>query len=174
MAEVKRYSMNDVAAALGAPRLILREFSHEGDFAPRGSTVLQSLVFCDEETCREFLGMKPEAYRQRKEALGREALTAAEAVCPALRGRLTLLDVWTPRTYRRFVGSRLGTWMSFAFGPGILPRWCGNRVPGMKNLVLATQWLQAPGGLPIAAESGKRAAETLWRLAGRPPGRQQC
>ena len=37
-------------------------------------------------------------------------------------------------------------------------------VPGLSNVMLATQWLMAPGGLPIAAEGGRLAIETINKM----------
>ena len=80
---------------------------------------------------------------------------------PELNGKLNCLDVWTPATYRRFVNSEIGSWMSFALPPRTLPLMMKNKVKGLKNVILATQWLQAPGGLPIAASSGINAIKTV-------------
>ena len=33
---------------------------------------------------------------------------------PELSGKLRLLDIWTPATYKRYVGSEIGSFMSFA------------------------------------------------------------
>ena len=80
---------------------------------------------------------------------------------PEMQGTLQFVDIWTPATYRRFTGSEMGSFMSFALPSKVLPLRVDNRVEGLSNVVLATQWQQAPGGLPIAAEAGKVAAETI-------------
>ena len=57
----------------------------------------------------------------------------------------------------------------------ILPSRCfptrlSNRVRGLDNVFLATQWQQCPGGLPIAAEGGRLAIEAI-KKAGYVPGK---
>ena len=54
--------------------------------------------------------------------------------------------------------------MSFAFGPRYIPLRTSNKINGLKNVILATQWLQPPGGLPIAAEGGKLAIQAIDKL----------
>ena len=75
--------------------------------------------------------------------------------------------MWTPATYRRYTNSEIGSFMSFAFPAKIFPKKVPNRISSVKNVVLATQWLQAPGGLPIAAGSGKKAIDTIIRKENR-------
>ena len=82
---------------------------------------------------------------------------------PSLSGKLNCLDVWTPATYRRFTDCEMGSYMSFVFLPERLPGRIKNRVDGFDNVLLATQWQRAPGGLPIAAECGRMAAEYICR-----------
>ena len=145
---------------LGAKRLVFREFSNEASFAPPGETVLQAMIFCDENACRQFIELR----KNRKEYAAVKARLCAAVASEITRrfdckeSEICLLDSWTPATYNRYVGSQIGSFMSFAFGGGVVPGMISGRVEGVDNLLLATQWLQAPGGLPIAAESGRRAA----------------
>lgn len=149
--------------ALGAKRLILREFSHEPGFAPPGSSLLQTMFFCSEEDCRRILALRddPPAYLAYKQQLAAASRDAVCAQLPQLAGRLRCLDVWTPATYRRFVGSQIGSYMGFTLPAGRLPAALPGTVPGLENVLLATQWQQMPGGLPIAAKAGKAAAERI-------------
>ena len=62
------------------------------------------------------------------------------------------------------VRMRFGSFMSFALPSRAYPFCAGNRVKGLSNVILATQWQQAPGGLPIAADVGKRAIKTITSL----------
>jgi len=145
----------------GGERLAIREFSHEEGFAPSGKTVLQTLTFLTEEESREWIALsrEPEKYRKKKEEIGALCASAILDAMPALRDSLTLLDVWTPATYRRYFNARSGAFLSYAMTPqaplGTLP----SRISTLKGLSVASQWQASPGGLPMAAEAGKRAAE---------------
>ena len=151
---------------LGVKRLILREFSHEPEFAPPHKTVLQALTFIDEKQCEEFISLyKNKCEYEAKKRIFVQAIT--EAICehfPSLVGKIQLLDSWTPASYHRYVCSKIGSYMSFAFSSHYFPTPTKNTVKGIKNLVLATQWLSPPGGLPTAITLGKKASERVEKL----------
>ena len=81
-----------------------------------------------------------------------------------MKDKLKCIDVWTPATYQRFTSSEIGSWMSFVLPSKKFPVRIKNRIKGLSNVVLATQWQQAPGGLPIAAEGGRLAIQTVTKL----------
>lgn len=144
----------------------LREFSHEKSFAPEGKQILQTLCFCDEKRSREFINMRnnKHTYDAEKQELAATLKGLIEAKLPHLKDKLTCIDVWTPATYQRYVDSEIGSFMSFALPKGRLPIRQSNRIKGLDNVILATQWQQMPGGLPIAADGGKKAVETINEL----------
>lgn len=149
---------------LHTEQVILREFSHEPSYAPEGKNILQTMTFCFEKDCNEFIRLRredKEAYKAKKEQLSSILQMLIEEHCPSLRGRLTIIDVWTPASYERFIGSQVGSFMSFALPESHIPVCLDGSDTGVDNLLLATQWQQSPGGLPIAAECGKKAIETI-------------
>ena len=152
---------------LHTEQVILREFSHEPSFAPEGKNLLQTLTFCFEEDSKDFIRLRHEdraAYKAKKEGLASRLKSLIEEHYPQLAGRLTIIDTWTPASYRRFVNSDIGSFMSFAMPERYLPVPMDGRVKGFDNLFLATQWQQSPGGLPIAAECGKKAVEKIVKM----------
>ncbi len=136
--------------------LMLREFSHEKSFAPAGKSILQTMIYCMEEDAKMLVALRADkaAYAQRK----REMVQAVEQIIcdriPALQGRISCIDAWTPATYNRFVGSEVGSFMSFIMPAGAAPAQMPGKIDGLSNVYLATQWQMAPGGLPIAARAG--------------------
>lgn len=148
---------------LAGDYLLLREFSHEKSYAPDGKNLLQTMIYCKEDEAIHFIQLRadPDAYKERKRDIADAARQLITERFPELKGKVACIDVWTPATYHRYVGSEIGSWMGFALPAKTLPKKISNRVKGLKNVILATQWLQAPGGLPIAASSGKRAIETI-------------
>lgn len=153
---------------LGTKQLIVREFSHEPSYAPEGKNIIQTMTFTfGDERCMEFIRLKNEdmvGYKLKKERLAEILRALIEDRCPTLRGRLELIDFWTPASYVRFVGSEVGSFMSFAIPGGFLPVPRDGSVDGADNLFMATQWQQAPGGLPTAAERGRAAIEKINKL----------
>lgn len=152
---------------LGTKQIILREFSHEPDFAPKGKNILQTLTFCYEKDSKRFISLRKndkKAYEERKAHLAETLRTLIEEHCPYLRGKLSLIDSWTPATYNKFVNSEIGSYMSFAIPEKYMPSMLSGRVDGCKNLIMATQWQSSPGGLPIAAMCGRDAVTMISKL----------
>ena len=143
----------------------MREFSHEPSFSPTGKTLLQTVSFCDEEEARACIDLAAnhDDYRARKARLAEVTERMLVDRFPQLEGKLACIDIWTPATYRRFTGAETGSFMSFVLPARRLPVRLDGSVRGLSNVILATQWQQAPGGLPIAAECGRRAIETVSR-----------
>ena len=143
--------------------LILREFSHEKSFAPKGKTVLQTLIFCNEKKSIEFIQLRKnkEAYTKFKIDLANKIKEIIIEKFPLLKDKIKLLDVWTPATYQRYTKAEIGSFMSFILPKNKLPLRLKSKIRGLKNVFLATQWQQPPGGLPTAAQLGKIAIDCI-------------
>ena len=101
------------------------------------------------------------AYEQKKKKIAEQALERVVAEYPALEGKIRVLDVWTPMTYTRYCNSYKGAYMSFVTTKQAKNITAPGTIKGLKNVLLASQWLMGPGGLPNAAAMGKFAA---WRI----------
>ena len=138
--------------------------AHESGYAPDGKSLIQVMVYCGENTSRALIKARAsdkEIYKGFKSTTSDIIRRLLEEQYPELRGTLTLIDSWTPASYRRYVGSQIGSFMSFILPEKKLIPEMSNAIKGYDNVVLAGQWLQPPGGLPIAALSGKHAVELL-------------
>ena len=153
---------------MGADHIILREFSHEKDFSPSGKSLIQTMTFCSEKYARNLIELRRDRdeYEKRKESIASMTQRMIEEKFPQLVGKLKCIDVWTPATYNRYLGAEMGAFMGFAISSNVIPTRKSNKIKGFSNVLLAGQWLRAPGGLPIAAASGKRAAEILMKKEG--------
>lgn len=152
---------------VGGRQLIVTEYRRCPEFAPKGHTVLQTLSYCSEKEAKAFIRLKErdiEKYRHIKYKIANELLELIEDKYPDLKGHLKLIDVWTPATYKRYVGSKRGSWMSFSLPSGRVPRVIDNRVKGFDNILVCSQWLQSPGGLPTAVRIGKKTAKQLKKI----------
>ncbi len=149
-------------AVLNAKYIVLREFSHES-FAPEGNAVLQAMCFLPQKSCEAYVALKssPGAYRKNKQNIAQIMHSIITSRFPQLEGLLSCIDVWTPATYKRYVGTDCGSYMSFVFPPARLPSRIPNKLRRFDNIYLATQWTRAPGGLPISAAEGKKCAELI-------------
>lgn len=152
---------------LKTDHITLREFTHEPTYAPEGKTVLGTMTYCDEELSEEFISLRAadsEAYKAKKEELACIIERCILLHYPSLEGKIRLIDTWTPASYKRFTHSDMGAFMSFAMPKKVLPTRISHTIPGCKNLLIATQWQQLPGGLPTAAALGKSAIKSINKM----------
>ena len=143
-------------------RVSIKSYEYEPEFATAGKVVLQINI---PQFDREYLywqGLPREEYeRQKKEAAG--AIEERMYVqFPGLRGHMEFLDCWTPVTYQRYCNAYHGAYMSFITRKGVKSFRVKGMIKGIKNLYIASQWIMAPGGLPVAVTAGKFA---VWRIA---------
>lgn len=102
-----------------------------------------------------------EAYQARKAEVAEQAMEQVIAEYPFLAGKIRVIDVWSPMTYTRYCNSYKGAYMSFGTTKQAKSITVPGVVKGLPNVMLASQWLMGPGGLPTAAAMGKFAA---WRI----------
>lgn len=158
---------NRFARVLNSTRLKLREYSHEKSFATEEKTVIQTISFTNAAESRRWvwLGKDKNRYTSAKQEYANAVKDCIEEIFPSLKGKIEPLDCWTPYTYNRYTGAELGEYMSFSLPPKYIPRQFKNTVKGASNVVIASQWLTVPGGLPNALNVGIRASKTVERKA---------
>lgn len=142
-------------------RMSLKSFEYEPGFAPEGKTVLQTNVSQFDEDFFYWKSLSKEEYRQVKETLVDMLQERIITMFPDLNGHIEFLDCWTPLTYERYCNAYHGAYMSFTTKKGVKAFRVKGEVKGVRNLYIASQWIMAPGGLPIAAISGKFAIQRI-------------
>lgn len=138
-------------------RVGLRNYSYEKTYAPEGCTVIISLINQSNKDYPywEKLYQDKEAYRNEKQRIANELQQRIEERFPELSGKISLLDVTTPMTYNRYTDAYQGAWMSFMMTPETKMMNHSGKIKGLNNCYLTGQWLQPPGGLPVAVTTGK-------------------
>lgn len=149
-------------------RISYRSYAFEPSFAPEGKSVIQSNLVQTEEDYTYWMEKykDKEAYKAEKEQLAHEMMSRIEEAAPQLKGKLRLLDVWTPATYERYCHSYHGAYMSFIITVGAKNVRLSSKIKGLNNVFLGSQWQMGPGGLPTAATMGKFAAQRIRKLEG--------
>lgn len=146
-------------------RTNIKNYSFEKTTVPEGKTLLQVKIL---EPENEYLYWKnlyetdKEKYDAEKKAVALEIQKTIEKRFPFTKGKLKLLDAWTPFTYTRYCNAYRGVYMTFITtkkSPDLsnVP----GKIKGVKNLFLAGQWLMLPGGVPIALITGKYAVQRI-------------
>lgn len=147
-------------------RMSVKSYSYEPTFAPPGKTVLQANIMQREDDYAYWKGLDKEAYRKEKERLSQEIMKIIIKSFPELNGHIELLDSWTPITYERYCNSYDGAYMSFITKKNVKSHRFNGKLKGLSNVLLASQWMMSPGGLPVAASVGKFAIQRILKREG--------
>ena len=149
-----------------------REFTELGfhncagykDYAPKGCTAITVALMGDTYDYWKRLREAGD-YGAEKERLAQAIIGILSDKLPQIKGKVAVADVATPLTYERYCGSHRGSWMTM-IGKGKQPGPYPCTVEGVSGLYFAGQRLRAPGGMPVAAATGRTAAQYLCRDAG--------
>ena len=145
-------------------RLTVKTYAYEPSFAPPGKQIVQTLMGGPEQLYDYWkeLALDRRAYQDKKAKLSEAIRLELEKRFPACKGRLMLLDAWTPLTYERYCGAYKGFYQSFTITKKSAKQpYPPAAVNGLENVILAGQWINPPGGLPGAAISGKFAVQRI-------------
>ena len=100
-------------------------------------------------------------YKRLKEKLAVVVMNKIIDKIPTFKGNIKILDVATPKTLNRYVNASRGAYMGFLFNKKANMFTHNGEVKGLKNFVMAGQWMQCPGGLPLALSEGKFAIQRI-------------
>ena len=143
--------------------VIVNNYADQPNFAPEGKGIIQILMVQhdDEYQYWDDLYKTPEAYKAEKLRIVSDIQQRLEKHYPQFKDKLTQLEICTPKSFNRYLGSYKGSYMGFIQTPYAPKMVHHGNIDGIDNLCLAGQWLQTPGGLPNALVTGKFAIQRL-------------
>ena len=143
--------------------LRIRSYSYDKTFIKNGRVLLNVLCHQDDEDYPfwQELNKDKAAYNAHKEEIGNLIKQRIENRFRLLKDDLELLDVVTPETFVRYTNAHHGAYMSWAITSKNSMLLHDGKVRGIKNLILSGQWLQMPGGIPIAICTGKYSIDRI-------------
>ena len=142
-------------------RMYVKAYGYDPVFVKDGRQVIQTCITQSDEDYAFWKSLSKEEYQRVKEDLAKEVERRIVAAFPELEGDMEFLDAWTPLTYERYCNAYHGSYMSFVTTPTGKQIKFKGKLKGIKNLYVAGQWTNAPGGLPVAAASGKFAVQRI-------------
>ena len=142
-------------------RMYVKAYGYDPIFVKDGKQVIQTCISQTDEDYEVWKSLSETEYKERKEALVKEVVKRIETAFPELVGDLEFLDCWTPLTYERYCNAYHGSYMSFTATPDAKQLKMKGKLKGIDNLYPAGQWTNSPGGLPVAAASGKFAVQRI-------------
>lgn len=132
--------------------------AYEG-YAPNGCAALTCALMGD--TYDIWKAAKEDGtYRDKKRELAEQMIARLEEAVPQLAGNVEVWDMATPLTYERYCGGWRGSWMS-VMSPGCKRQQYPGKSESIRGLYFAGQRLMLPGGLPVAAATGRQAVQHL-------------
>ena len=141
----------------------IRSYAYDESFTRGDKTVLSVLIHQDNNDYAFYrkLIKDKEQYRKYKEYVANAVKDRIIDRLPELEGSIETLDVATPYTFKRYVNTTNGVYMSFNFTHKTPMYNHTGKVRGINNFYLSGQWMQGPGGLPIAMTQGKFAIQRI-------------
>jgi len=130
-------------------------------YAPTGGTVLTTAFLGDSY---DFWAKAKEdgRYKAEKDAVADQISRAICAKFPEASSKIEVVDVSTPLTYQRYAGADRGAWMTVMEVGSKMVQHPGT-VADVDGLFFAGHRLTPPGGLPVAASSGRQAVQLVCR-----------
>ncbi|MBO4309589.1 MAG: NAD(P)/FAD-dependent oxidoreductase [Lachnospiraceae bacterium] len=146
-------------------RIYLKNYRQYGDYiAPEGKTVVQVMIIQYEKDFKfwkKLYKSDVERYKQAKLNIANAILSEIVKRFPDYEDRIKILDTWTPYTYARRNNDTNGAYMRFITTAISQKSTISAEISGVENAFLAGHWLRYPGGLPMAALSGKEAIDII-------------
>lgn len=150
-------------AGIKQTRFAFTNYSGQKEYAKEGRTAITT-IFC-ENTYDWWKKAKEEGrYEVEKEKLSHTIKNILEEKFNYLKDKIEVIDIATPLTYERYTGSCQGSWMSIM--PPNSKMKMGQEVGSCKDIqgvYYAGFRTQSPGGLPVALNSGRNAAQMVCR-----------
>ena len=101
-------------------------------------------------------------YQEEKDKIAQDVIAVLSKQIPAIEGKVEVVDVATPLTNERYSDSWKGSWMTMMTHT-IKMKAYPAVVDNLSGVYFAGHRMRAPGGLPIAARSGRAAVQYLCR-----------
>jgi phytoene dehydrogenase-like protein len=154
------FRLGEPAGLAGSRVAWLRPMVYNFDptLAPAGKTLVRVVVPSDYDYWR---GLAAERYREEKEKVADLVVGLLERRFPGMGAQVEMRDVATPLTIERYTGNWRGSSIGWELTPRTFMARFPKKLPGLRNFVLAGQWVEGGGGVPFVAISGRNAIQLI-------------
>ncbi|MBQ3219642.1 MAG: NAD(P)/FAD-dependent oxidoreductase [Clostridia bacterium] len=144
-------------------RITFRNYSYDKTLkAEGGYCIIQATIHGNDGMYAWWKGEKEKGkYKEQKNIIAEKFLELAKSVYTDVASSLEVIDVVTPCTYERYLNSRHGSFQGFIHTSKGKSLMHNGKIKGLKNFLLAGQWLIRSGGLPPAVMSGRFTAQRI-------------
>lgn len=144
-------------------RVAIRNYGYDKTLKrQKGYIVLQATVHGNDDMYFWWKDVKNRGeYAEYKRKIANQLLDCIKKAHPDVKDQLEIIDTVTPCTYERYLNSRHGSFQGFIHTSKGKALMHSGKIKGLKNFLLAGQWLIRSGGLPTAVMSGKFSAQRI-------------
>jgi len=133
-------------------------YSYDTTMAPEGKT---SIVMRFDSPWKLWENLEGDDYKNEKLQIEKDAIGFLELEYPGITSYIEVIDVATPKTDVRFTGVKDGAYEGFMPSKENMMKSLDMQLPGLKNFLMAGQWLFPGGGLPPSAQTGKWSVQLI-------------
>lgn len=157
--EIEPFKINNT----NIKRVLIKNYNYESSFAPDGHSVFTCSInqFKDDIDMWFNLYNDKKSYTHEKQRIADYIKSSIEKRFPDVNGKLKVIDTATPVTFHRYCNAYRGAFMSFFPTIGGKMMEHSGKVKGLKNVFLSGQWLNPPGGLPVAVLTGNQTIQRI-------------
>ncbi len=142
-------------------RMEVSIFGSDSEFCPAGRSVALVRFSSRYEYWKKLKAEHPSEYKKAKARLLQEIIAHLDQRFPGLAAHVEHTDLATPETFESWTGNWRGSYQGWLPTPKILGRRFPRTLPGLDNFYMAGHWVEPGGGLPLAALSGRYAAQLI-------------
>jgi phytoene dehydrogenase-like protein len=143
----------------------IRHYGFDPGLAPLGKSIVSVEFFSNYEDWEALAQNRP-AYEAEKARIAERVVAELETHYPGIRKEIEVIDVATPVTFNRYTGVWKGCWMGWKMSTGMPRKGKPKTLPGLEHFYMTGQWVEATGGLPNAAKSGRDLVQILCKRDG--------
>ena len=175
LSDVPHFTRFPLEVALQSPdgmeydRFEIHIYNYDPTLAPAGKTcVVVNFYTRNSDFWIDLRKNKRVEYRRVKTAWMEQVIGVLNQRIPGFRAHLEETDLSTPATYLRYTNNWKGSTQGWLPNANLLkPSPVKIKIPGLKNVFLASHWNQPGGGLPIAISKGREVTQVLCKLNGK-------
>lgn len=147
----------------------LKHYAFDRTLAPPGKSAVIVAIDSNYGYWQRIYGRR--LYDMEQRQVAEVVLDKLETLYPGIRSHIEVKDVATPLSYERYTGSWMGStcgWLLTDKSMMMMVRGMNKTLPGLRNFVMAGQWVEPGGSVPVVALSGRNAIQLICAADERP------
>lgn len=137
------------------PIMMLRNYGYDEELYVKDGKSVVCILFDQQMSDYQYWkSLTRKEYVEEKNRIGKDVINSLETRFPKLKGKVEVIDIYTPLTLKKWTNNEYGAYMSFPISHHKKFYIHPPKLKGFNNLYITGMWTLAPGGLPFAALSG--------------------